>query len=94
MIVCHCNVITANDIEAVIEELLTQNPYRLLTPGLLYKQLGKSGKCCGCFPNVSQMIARANERASANNQVMAERHRQSQVADFSRFVTKVERKQA
>lgn len=91
MIVCHCNVITDREIEAVIEDLLAEKPYRLLTPGLLYKALGKSGRCCGCFPNVSALIARANERVAARDEVAAERlHRQqaehARESDFSRFV--------
>ena len=34
MIVCSCNVITRGDIEAVIEEILRDDPYAVLTPGL------------------------------------------------------------
>jgi bacterioferritin-associated ferredoxin len=56
MIVCSCNIITRRDIEAVIEEILTQDPYAVLTPGLLYHRLGRRGKCGGCFPHVTEVL--------------------------------------
>jgi bacterioferritin-associated ferredoxin len=56
MIVCSCNIITRGDIEAVIEEILADDPYAVLTPGLLYHRLGRRGKCCGCFPHVSRIL--------------------------------------
>jgi bacterioferritin-associated ferredoxin len=56
MIVCSCNIITRRDIEAVIEEILVADPYAVLTPNLLYHRLGRRGKCCGCFPHVSQIL--------------------------------------
>jgi bacterioferritin-associated ferredoxin len=56
MIVCSCNIITRRDIEAVIEEILVADPYAVLTPNLLYHRLGRRGKCCGCFPHVTQIL--------------------------------------
>ena len=56
MIVCSCNIITRRDIEAVIEEILLDDPYAVLTPNLLYHRLGRRGKCCGCFPNISRIL--------------------------------------
>jgi hypothetical protein len=56
MIVCSCNIITRRDIEAVIEDILTADPYAILTPGLLYHRLGRRGKCCGCFPHVTDIL--------------------------------------
>jgi hypothetical protein len=56
MIVCSCNIITRRDIECVIERLLGDDPYAVLTPNLIYHQLGKRGRCCGCFPQVSQIL--------------------------------------
>lgn len=56
MIICHCNVLTEQVISQAIDALLETDPYRLITPGLVYKQLGKSGKCCGCFPQVIGLI--------------------------------------
>ena len=56
MIVCSCNVITRRDVESVIEEILVEDPYAVLTPNLLYHRLGRRGKCCGCFPHVSRIL--------------------------------------
>jgi bacterioferritin-associated ferredoxin len=56
MIVCSCNIITRRDIEAVIEEILLEDAYAVLTPNLLYHRLGRRGKCCGCFPHVSDIL--------------------------------------
>jgi bacterioferritin-associated ferredoxin len=56
MIVCSCNIIVRREIEAVIEEILAEDPYAVLTPGLLYHRLGRRGRCCGCFPHVSRIL--------------------------------------
>ena len=56
MIVCSCNIITRRDVESVIEEILSDDPYAVLTPNLLYHRLGRRGKCCGCFPHVTQIL--------------------------------------
>ena len=56
MIVCSCNIITRRDIEAVIEEILLEDAYAVLTPNLLYHRLGRRGKCCGCFPHVTDIL--------------------------------------
>lgn len=56
MIVCSCNIIVRREIEAVIEAILAEDPYAVLTPGLLYHRLGRRGKCCGCFPHVSRIL--------------------------------------
>ena len=59
MIVCHCNVITAAEIRDTVAELLAVDPYRVLTPGYVYRALGKKGRCCGCFPHAIDVIRRA-----------------------------------
>ncbi len=56
MIVCSCNIITRRDIEAVIERLLAEDPYAVLTPNLIYHRLGRRGRCCGCFPHASKIL--------------------------------------
>lgn len=62
MIVCSCNIITERDIEQVIIGLLDEQEWRLIVPAQVYHTLGKFGKCCGCFPNVSQIIVRVTEQ--------------------------------
>jgi bacterioferritin-associated ferredoxin len=56
MIVCSCNIITRRDVESVIEEILSEDLYAVLTPNLLYHRLGRRGKCCGCFPHVTSIL--------------------------------------
>lgn len=61
MLVCSCNVITDKDIEAVVIQLLDEDCWRLIVPGTVYKAMSKSGRCCGCFPNVVETIIRVTE---------------------------------
>ena len=56
MIVCHCNFITRDEIRAAIQDLRADDPYRVIIPGLVYHRLGKRGRCCGCFPQVIELI--------------------------------------
>lgn len=65
MIVCSCNIITRREIEGVIERLLTDDPYAVLTPNLLYHRLGKRGRCCSCFPLVSAVLVEHGIRVRA-----------------------------
>jgi bacterioferritin-associated ferredoxin len=69
MIVCSCNIITRRDIEAVIERILVDDPFAVLTPNLLYHRLGRRGRCCSCFPHVSTILVehgtRVRERIAA-----------------------------
>lgn len=67
MIVCHCNVLTKATISEAIEDLIDEDPYQLITPGLVYRQLGKRGKCCGCFPQVVGLIVQRLEEFQTSN---------------------------
>jgi len=61
MLVCHCNIITDRDIEAVITGFLDEDPWQLIVPAKVYHELDKRGVCCGCFPNVVDIIIRVTE---------------------------------
>ena len=61
MLVCHCNVITDKEIEGVILAFLEEDPWQLVVPAKVYHELGKRGRCCGCFPNVVDIITRVTE---------------------------------
>lgn len=56
MLVCSCNIIARNELELVITELLQQDAWQLITPGTVYHAMSKRGKCCGCFPQVIDII--------------------------------------
>ncbi|GGB49364.1 (2Fe-2S)-binding protein [Roseibium aquae] len=56
MLVCSCNVISKRDIEEVVRSFLAVDPWQLITPGKVYHALQKRGRCCGCFPNLINII--------------------------------------
>lgn len=61
MIVCSCNYISEKDIVGVIVEMLDADAWQLIVPGKVYRMLEKRGKCCGCFPNVVEIIVRSTK---------------------------------
>ena len=67
MLVCHCNILTEKQIEAVIIELLDQDRWQLIVPAKVYHRLSKRGRCCGCFPNVVETIIRVTENYHARS---------------------------
>lgn len=58
MIVCHCNLIKEAEIEETIHAMLDQDPWQLIVPLKVYHEMEKRGRCCGCFPNVVDIIIR------------------------------------
>ncbi len=68
MIVCSCNFITSQEIEAVITEFLDLDEWQLITPGKIYHAMKKRGKCCGCFPGVIDIIIRTSQAYHARKQ--------------------------
>ena len=64
MIVCSCQVITDEDIERALLELLDQPAPPLPTPGVVYRHLQKKMVCCGCAPvAVSTIYAKIDQLA-------------------------------
>ncbi len=62
MIVCSCNIISKREIEEVIIELLQDDPWRLIVPGVVYHAMNARGKCCGCFPGVVDIIVATTQK--------------------------------
>jgi len=81
MIVCHCNLIQESEIEQVIVSMLDEDPWQLIVPLKVYHEMGKRGRCCGCFPGVVDIIIR----------VTAEYHRRHQTpqAEIETLVTRL-----
>jgi len=50
MIVCHCQNITNHDIDAAINWMRAADTTVLITPGKVYRALGKAADCGGCMP--------------------------------------------
>ncbi|MBL0374926.1 (2Fe-2S)-binding protein [Rhizobium sp. KVB221] len=65
MMVCSCNIITDNDIRDVIVSLLDEDCWQLIVPGKVYHAMQKRGRCCGCFPNVVDIIVKTTQEYHA-----------------------------
>ena len=50
MIVCHCSGISDADIHTAIEWMRAADPDTIITPGKVYRALGKKADCGGCLP--------------------------------------------
>jgi bacterioferritin-associated ferredoxin len=50
MIVCSCAVITSEDIHRAIAWMRAADPDTIITPGKVYRALGKRPDCGGCVP--------------------------------------------
>ncbi|MEM8790622.1 MAG: (2Fe-2S)-binding protein [Pseudomonadota bacterium] len=49
MIVCSCTGISDHEIRAVIEAMRAADQHTLITPGKVYRALGKKADCGGCI---------------------------------------------
>lgn len=61
MMVCHCNVISDREIRDIVLAFLRADPWALVVPAKVYHEMGKRGRCCGCFPNVVDIIVATTE---------------------------------
>jgi len=61
MIICSCNIVMEDEIKAVITDLLKSDPWQLIVPNQVYHEMGKSGKCCGCFPRLVDVIVQTTQ---------------------------------
>lgn len=50
MIVCHCMSITDTEIHAAVNWMRASDSRALITPGKIYRCLGKAADCGGCMP--------------------------------------------
>lgn len=49
MIICSCAHISDRDIHQAIEWMRDADPYTLITPGKIYRALGKTPECGACI---------------------------------------------
>jgi bacterioferritin-associated ferredoxin len=61
MIVCSCSMITDRDVENAVSALRTADPFVVLTPGLIYRYLGKRPSCGGCLPLITKLMVAYDE---------------------------------
>ena len=102
MIVCSCNVIMLSEIEEVILDFLEEEPWQLITAGMIYHAMQKRGKCCGCFPRVIDVIVQVtteyHERLSSSQadleplvrRIRAEHDRTERIRTQARHLKMVE----
>lgn len=50
MIVCHCMAISEDEIRKAVDWMRASDPETLITPGKVYRALGKKADCGGCLP--------------------------------------------
>jgi len=56
MIVCSCNIITQREIADAISMLRTRDPFVVITPGLVFRALGKRPQCGTCLALVTRIF--------------------------------------
>jgi len=66
LIVCQCNILSRHEIEMAVEHLIADDPWRLIVPSTVYHAMRIRGRCCGCFPDVIEIIAEVTERMRPN----------------------------
>jgi hypothetical protein len=59
MIICHCNCITAADIEYGVRCALERCPGVVPCPHAVYEELGACANCANCFPVAEHCIKQA-----------------------------------
>lgn len=57
MIVCHCQRITDDDIARAVDWMRAADATALITPGKVYRALGKRPDCGGCLPLFLEAMA-------------------------------------
>lgn len=50
MIVCHCHGISDHDIRSAVDWMRAADADTIITPGKVYRALGKRADCGGCLP--------------------------------------------
>lgn len=49
MIICSCSRVSDSDIRDAIAWMRASDPYALITPGKIFRALGKAAECGGCI---------------------------------------------
>ena len=66
MIVCSCSVITDKDVAEAVSALRTADPFVVLTPGLIYRHLGKRLSCGSCLPLITKLMVGYDEQGPSS----------------------------
>lgn len=65
MIVCSCNVVSHEEIETAVEELVSGDADVVLTPGMVYRAIGVRPKCGTCLQHVVRLMHAHRESLTA-----------------------------
>jgi bacterioferritin-associated ferredoxin len=71
MIVCSCAMITSKDVAEAVMALRTADPLVVLTPGLIYRYLGKRPSCGGCMPLIANLMVAYDEEGPSPSRANA-----------------------
>ena len=63
MIVCSCTGVTDRDIRRAVGWMRAADPYTLVTPGKVYRALGKKAECGGCIRLFVERMRRDEQTA-------------------------------
>lgn len=66
MIVCSCSVITDKDVAEAVSALRTADPFVVLTPGLIYRHLGKRPSCGECLELITRLMVAYDEQGPSS----------------------------
>ncbi len=70
MIICHCQSITDQEIRAAVDWMRAADADTVITPGRIYRALGKRADCGGCMPEfLDTMRANRNFRVTGRDEV-------------------------
>jgi bacterioferritin-associated ferredoxin len=61
VIVCSCNVISDLEIDQATDELMVEDPKRVITPAHVYRTIGKRPRCGACLSHTAEI---AHKRAA------------------------------
>ncbi len=59
-------MISAQDIHDAVSALRTKDPFVVLTPGLIYKTLGKRPSCGSCLPLITRLMVGYDEEGPSS----------------------------
>ena len=74
MIICSCTGVTDRDISQAIAWMRASDAYALVTPGKIYRALGKAPRCGGCIRLFVETV-RSNEQTAVPTELRALRQR-------------------
>ena len=60
-------MITSKDVAKAVTALRTADPLVVLTPGLIYRHLGKRPSCGSCLPLISKLMVAYDEEGLSSS---------------------------